>query len=192
MRRRLAWALAGLALTTGSVRATSIKSVGLAALFQEADVVVLVRVDSADARAFDDAVYRGTVVEAFKGASKDSTIYFGPYVRYRLGGDYVAFLQGTQRNLGSTLRHEPNPWPDSSDEPLLRIMYAGYSMLPVEFTCVFPDCADGVSVPSSQVILPAGVPVVRHESMPGSNYDSWVRKDAFLGLLRSQGRNESK
>ncbi len=192
MRRRVACAVLCLALTAGSARATSIKSVGLAELFQEADVVVLVSVESADARAFEDAVYRGTVVENFKGASKGSTIYFGPYVRYRLGGEYVAFLQGTNRKLNETLRHHPSPWPDGSDAPLLRIMYAGYSMLPVEFTCVFPHCADGVSVPSSQVILPAGVPAVRHESSPGSNYDSWVKKDAFLGLLRNQGRSNGK
>jgi len=188
LRYRVASVSCAYALTVVSVGATSIKSVELAALFREADVVAWLHVESADARAFEDAVYRARVLEGFKGAPKDATIYFGPFIGHELGGEYIAFLRNTRRKVGETLRLESSPWPDASDEPLLHIMYAGYSMLPVEFTCVFDPCDDGVSVPSSQVIMPDGVSLVFHEAKPGSNYNAWVKRETMVKLLRAQGQ----
>src|SRR5437867_4563272 len=119
-------------------RATSIASVALDALYREADVVALIAVTGADSVAFEDAVYRADVVQGFKGVQKGTTIYFRPYSTYRLGGEYISFLRRSGKILGNFLKPVQNPWPSAVNDSYLRIMYAGYSVLPVEYTCVIP------------------------------------------------------
>ena len=172
-----------LTVFAGMARATSIKPVELSDLFREAEVVALVSVDGGDARAFKQAIYRATVNEGFKGTTAGKEIYFGPYASYRVGGEYIVFLDRAQEKVGETLKRAPSPWPEASEQPLLRVMYAGYSALPVEYTCVFEKCAHGVSVPSSQVLLPSALARTPEERV-STRYDAWVERDAFLKILR--------
>ena len=162
---------------------SSIKDVSLRNLFQEADLVAVIQVTSADAESFDGAVYKAQILRSFKGSVDNTTIFFGPHVSYRIGSEYVVFLKSTGKSQGSLLKNGPNPWASREKEPYYAVMYAGYSILPVEYTCLLPGCDYGVSVPSSQVHLPGVLKAVRHRCQPGSNYDSWVGKAALLEVL---------
>ncbi len=176
-----------LALFAGMAHASSIKPVNLSDLFQEADVVALIEIDGGDTRAFKQAIYRAVVHEGFKGTSTGQEIYLGPYSSYRVGGEYVVFLKAAPEKVGEALQAGPGPWPDAASRPLLRVMYAGYSTLPVEFSCALPQCAYAVSVPSTQVVLPSGVARVA-EKRVSTRYDSWVERETFLKLLRGYAR----
>ena len=177
---------------TARVSATSIKDVSLEDLFRGADVVALVVVTGGDSVAFDGAVYRAQVLRGFKGVHDKAVLYFGPYSTYALGREYVVFLRRTGQELESVRVSSSNPWPSDGQAPYLKIMYAGYGVLPVEYTCISPGCEYGVSVPTSQVHVPASCPLVRHECDPGSRYDAWAQKAAFLKLLTSLAHTEEK
>ena len=77
--------------------------IALESLFQMADTVALVKVVSGDTQNYPTAIYKAEVVKSFKGALAGQTIYFGPYVGYRLGWDYVLFLRNVAKPLA------PNP-----------------------------------------------------------------------------------
>ena len=162
--------------------ATSIKDVSLVELFKEADLVALVHITGGD-DGFDRAVYRATVTRSFKGVSPDDAIYFGPHSPYSIGADYVVFLKRTEHLEGHMFKRSGNPWPTAAEAPYFEIFYAGYSVLPVEYTCDFPGCDYGVLVPSSQVHLPGGVPIIAATHERSSNYDTWVKKATMLELL---------
>ena len=77
--------------------------IALESLFQMADTVALVKVVSGDTQNYPTAIYKAEVVRSFKGVLAGQTIYFGPYVGYRLGWDYVLFLRNVAKPLA------PNP-----------------------------------------------------------------------------------
>ena len=172
--------------------ATTIQDVNLDALYREADVVALVAVNGADSVAFKVAVYRAQVVQGFKGVVDKATIFFGPHDTYALGREYVVFLRRTSKDLAVLSLSASIPWPSNVHAPYLEIMYAGYSVLPVEYTCIIRGCADGVSIPSSQVHLPPDTDVFQHECDPGSHYDSWVRKTTLLSMLSALAKATGK
>ena len=177
--------LCGLGLASvlaGRAHATSIKDVSLVDLFKQADLVALVHITGGDDGS-DRAVYRATVTRPFKGISPHDTIYFGPHSSYGIGAEYVVFLKRTEHLEGHMFKGPGNPWPTAAEAPYFEIFYAGYSVLPVEYTCDFPGCDYGVLVPSSQVHLPDGVPGVAATRERSSNYDTWVKKAAMLELL---------
>ena len=62
-------------------------------LFKVADVVAVVKVLSGDTENYEKAVYKGEVVQGFKGMATGQTVYFGPFIGERLGWEYVLFLR---------------------------------------------------------------------------------------------------
>src|SRR5262245_14893632 len=77
---------------TKNAEGTSIKTVELETLFKEADVVAFVRVLAGDAENFDVAIYKAEVLSPFKGCTNKQVVYFGPFVKYEIGGEYLVFL----------------------------------------------------------------------------------------------------
>jgi len=191
VRSILPWALIAMAWAPPA-SSTTIKDVDLDALYREADVVALVAVNGSDSTAFKVAVYRAQVLQGFKGVVDKSTIFFGPHTTYGLGREYVVFLRRTGKDLAELSLSGAIPWPGSVRAPYLEIMYAGYGVLPVEYTCIIPGCDYGVSIPSSQVHLPPDTDTVQHQCNPGSNYDSWVRKTALLSILSTLAKGAGK
>ncbi len=49
-------------------------------LFKAADIVAVVGILSGDVENYECAVYRGRVVQSFKGVTPGAIVYFGPYV----------------------------------------------------------------------------------------------------------------
>lgn len=60
-------------------------------LFKASDVVALVKIVSGDTESYDHAVYKGEVIQSFKGMPRGAAIYFGPFVGEKLGWEYVLF-----------------------------------------------------------------------------------------------------
>jgi len=162
-------------------------TVGLRQLFKEADVVALITVLAGDAEKYSDVVYKASVDQAFKGAREHDIIYFGPYKSYSIGTEYIVALKRTSRllgDLGSKADRQAGPF--RPDAPYLRVMYQGYSVMEISYTCVIPSCDWAVEVADEQVMLPqrlATVPSVCHN---GASSFVWVRKADFLAELSRQ------
>ncbi len=62
-------------------------------LFKRADIVAVVRVLSGDTENYEHVVYKGEVIQGFKGVPRGATLYFGPFIGERLGWEYVLFLK---------------------------------------------------------------------------------------------------
>src|ERR1700730_18621004 len=62
-------------------------------LFKASNIVALVRIVSGDTENYDHTVYKGEVIQSFKGMERGATVYFGPFVGERLGWEYVLFLR---------------------------------------------------------------------------------------------------
>jgi hypothetical protein len=68
-------------------------------LFNSADVVALVRIVSGDTENYDHTVYKGEVIQSFKGMPRGATVYFGPFVGNKLGWEYVLFLHNATKPI---------------------------------------------------------------------------------------------
>ena len=154
-------------------------------MFKRSDKVALVRILSGDAENYDVAVYRGEVVENFKGTSIGQKIYFGPYVGMRIGREYVLFLLSNDKELA----------PKSSDAssfgtiPYSRVFNEGYSAMETSYECVFSgnssteNCDYAVQIFTDYIVLPKslrGVSPVKEDAPFGGR---WVKKKQFLALL---------
>jgi hypothetical protein len=160
-------------------------------LFKQADLIAVVHILSGDTEHYQTAVYKAEVLQPFKGTEKGATIYFGPFIRYELGGELIAFLrcskEGTepkQQTASSGLTYGPI-------SPFYLVMYEGYSALRTDYECVFDgkeiaqQCDDGVEVNTSQVILPKGIRTFPSATKGAfSRETNWVRKNVFIAYLR--------
>jgi hypothetical protein len=166
-------------------------TVPLANLFAQADVVAVVQVVSGDSESYDAAVYKSKVLTVFKGAQQGQHLFFGPYVGYEVGSQYVVFLRranaGPKMNLADarTVSY-------GTIDTFHLIMFQGYSIMPIRYECAFDgkvpseSCDYGVRLNTDQVKLPSGI-----KTFPRTSKDDfvdanrWVRKDAFLHLLKT-------
>src|SRR4051794_33234089 len=96
------WVL-GVALTSilvmGSAKGSTIASVKLSDLFKQADLVAAVEIVSGDAENYPVVVYKGKVLTAFKGIGENETIFFGPFVGFAVGNEYIVFLTKSKRGV---------------------------------------------------------------------------------------------
>src|SRR5439155_21429754 len=147
--------------TTGQqVNISEPASVKIEALFKQADLVAVLRIVSGDTEHYSTAIYKAVVVRGFKGTAPGEVIFFGPFIGYRLGDEYLAFLR---RDLKPAEEKKKPSTPVMSYGPLrssYSVMYDGYSTLPIEYTCAFDgetiaeQCDDGITLNIHQVILP--------------------------------------
>lgn len=164
--------------------------VGIEDLFKQADVVATVRIVSGNTEHYSHTVYKAEVLKAFKGVETGAKIFFGPYVSYGLGSEYLVFLH---RSAGSL-----SPKPEANSQGVnygvlqlsYDIMYEGYSVMPVAYTCVFggkeisEHCDNGIQINTYQVILRGSIRTSPPERDDATSTDKkWVRKDAFLAFL---------
>ena len=167
---------------------TTIAKVTLSDLFKQADLVATVRILSGDSEHYDVTVYKGQIEKAFKGARANQTIYFGPHVSFGVGSEYLGFLSKAEKGI------EPGGKSPGVNYGVLpsffRIMYAGFSIMPIEYVCVFDgkdtaqQCDYAVKLNPEQVIVPASVKAFpRGEAGPITNYEKWVRRDELVALL---------
>ena len=170
--------------------ATTIRSVKVDELFKEADLVATVRILSGDSEHYDVTVYKAQVVKAYKGASNRETIYFGPYVSYGIGNEYVVFLSKSGKHIAPK---KESSGPNCGKIPsFFEAMYAGFGVMPIKYVCLFEgeeparQCDDAVKVNPEQIGLPHGIRTYpAGDADATTNYSKWVRKDAFLSLLET-------
>lgn len=156
-------------------------------LFQLADTVALVKVVSGDTESYAKAVYKGQVVKSFKGAAARDTIYFGPYVGIKLGGEYILFL----RNAAKPLTPNPTSNVNYGAVQYSEIFNEGYSSMESSYECVFDGkeinqkCDDGVRVCTDYITLPKSLRVFPPMTEDTPFGCRWVRRKAFLSELDS-------
>ncbi len=174
--------------------ATSIRAVKLAALFEQADKVVLIKVLSGDSEHYETAVYKAVVEAAYKGATKNEIIFFGPFEGYKVGGEYVLFLKsgaGEEPKNDGALSYGLLQHVD-------RVMYEGYATLAVGYECVFDgaavdqECDESIQLNPEQVILPDSLKAFpKGDATSLTNYKKWVRRKPFLAELERLMRASS-
>jgi len=161
-------------------------------LFEKADTVALVRVVSGDTENYATVVYKADVVQSFKGAAVEKTVYFGPYLGVRLGWEYVLFLRRVARPLTPKTTANVNYGTVNYSE----VFDDGYTSMETSYECVFDgkdvnkNCDYGVRVCTDYIVLPKSLrtfPPMAEETAFGCR---WVRKKAFISLLGSLGKSE--
>ncbi|HEY6305193.1 MAG TPA: hypothetical protein VI488_01890 [Candidatus Angelobacter sp.] len=156
-------------------------------LYQKADTVALVKILSGDTEHYDVAVYKAEVVEGFKGAAAKQIVYFGPFIGHRLGWEYVVFLRTEKKP------HTPNRTPGANYGVVAyaAVFNQGYTSMETGYQCVFEgketkeQCDYGVRVCTDYILLSKSTPVFPPMSENTAFGCRWVRKTAFLPLLRS-------
>jgi hypothetical protein len=165
---------------------------GLKELFKRADIVALVYVISGDTEAYEDplTVYKAKVIMGFKGAAKEEILYFGPYTRIEVGGEYVLFLI-----------KEPNPIAPKSTSSFsygainyAKVFDEGFSSMKTDYECVFDgkdtsqQCDYGVSICTDYIILPKSIRTYPPETENVPFGCRWVRRTVFISQLKELGK----
>ena len=156
----------------------------LSDLFLHADKVAIVKVISGDMEAYEMSIYKARVIAAFKGVSEGEIVYFGPYERTELGGEYVLFL-----------KNAPNPIePKDKAGAYGTVRYStvfdeGYSSMLTSYECIFEgstiaqQCNYGVRVCTDYIILPKSLKTFPPASDAAPFGCRWIRRDSFTSLL---------
>jgi hypothetical protein len=166
--------------------------VKIADLFAEADVVATLRVLSGDEESYEAAVYKARVLTAFKGTETGAVLFFGPYISYGIGSEYLAFLSRSPTVPQKTGEQSPYPALHTFHE----VMYAGFSILELDFACVFGSesaderCDHAVRLNPEQVVLPERFKLFPEAPADAStNYHKWVRRKDLLAHLARLSRS---
>jgi hypothetical protein len=160
-------------------------------LFKSADVVALVRIVSGDAENYSCAIYKGEVIQSFKGSQKGMIVYFGPFTGGRLGEEYVLFLRNVDHPIEPTKAGASYGTVHYS-----RIFDEGYSSMETSYECVFDGdeiaqkCDYGVRVCTDYIKLPKSMPAFPPEENDPPFGCRWVRKNTFLYLLADLGKEK--
>jgi len=162
-------------------------------LYAEADVVALVKILSGDTESFEDTIYKASVLTAYKGKVQ-STLYFGPYISYGVGSEYLIFLKNSGKQLRSlATKNKTVAYPLDAD--YLRVMYGGYSILPVGFECGFGSinaprngCED--SIDARTVILPKEIESYSAQFEDKSEDRPFVRKTELLAYIEKLNKKD--
>ena len=182
----------------GSVAvATTLPPIPVSDLFKDADVVVVAEVVKGELIGSGEetcgAKYFAHVEESFKGSQKGSTIEFGNFHGYQLGGRYVLFLTRPGRT------HEPMTSTNSMHlqamallqqrcgPKLVRntVMHSGFGALQVHWTGKF-NYKEGVRVPTQYVVMPKDVQTAAATPSEAEEFSGvvWVKLEDMLQLLR--------
>jgi hypothetical protein len=154
-------------------------------LFKEADVVALVKIVSGDTENYNHTVYKGEVIQSFKGMPRGAIVYFGPFVGRKLGWEYILFL----RNVTKPITPKTAPTASYGTISYLEVFNEGYSSMETSYSCVFDGkevaqkCDDGVRVCTDYIKLPKSILAFPPEANDPPFGCRWVRKAVFISLL---------
>jgi hypothetical protein len=102
-------------------------------LFKVSDVVAVVKVLFGDTENYEKAVYKGEVIQSFKGMTTGQAVYFGPFIGERLGWEYVLFLRNSPKpatpKTTASASYGAVRYSEVFDE--------GYSSMETSYECVF-------------------------------------------------------
>jgi hypothetical protein len=131
-----------------------------------------------------------------KARRKRTVIYFAPFIGYGVGEEYLVFLKKTDKRIGEQIDEsvKPNHAPYDATKNYFRIMYDGYSVMPVSYECFFDGkdsdkCGYGVKFNTCQVGLPATLKTFPKDVGEFSPDKKWVRRDAVKVALANLKNN---
>jgi hypothetical protein len=156
-------------------------------LYKSADVVALVKIVSGNSEDYQHTVYKGEVIQSFKGMPHGATVYFGPFVGERLGSEYVLFL----RNVTKPIIPKTAATASYGTVPYSEVFNDGYSSMETSYACVFDGkeiaqhCDYGVRVCTDHIKLPKAMPAFPPEDNNPPFGCRWVRKTLFISLLNT-------
>ena len=161
-------------------------------LLRQADLAAIVRVVSGDTENYPSAIYKAEVLEPFKGIKKGSTFYFGPFIGFGLGEEYLLFLHHSERAIEPKEKAPLSGLNYGRISELYEIMYEGYSAIPIKYDCVFDgkeitqQCDYGMKLNTNQVILPKKIKTYPSSTKGSFSEDTkWVRKTVFIAYLQT-------
>jgi hypothetical protein len=131
------------------------------------------------------AVYKGELIQSFKGMPRGATVYFGPFVGEKLGWEYVLFL----RNVTKAIAPKTTATASYGTVPYSEVFNEGYSSMETSYACVFDGreiaqkCDYGVRVCTDYIKLPKSMPAFPPEGNNPPFGCRWVRKTLFISLL---------
>ena len=179
-----------------NVNATTLPQIKIEELFKKADVVALVDIKMGETIDIVEgscgAVYRGRVIEGFKGAKKDQKIEFGPYHGYKIGIKYLLFLNKPERvfepmsstNSRSEAARQEYLLKCSNKLKGLRIMHSGIGALKIEFTSKY-DYRDAAIIPKRYISFPNTLPKKTVDEGKCYEWDEcyWVPEERLIKYL---------
>jgi hypothetical protein len=154
-------------------------------LFKAADIVAVVKVLSGDTENYGHAVYKGEVIQGFKGAQPGAMIFFGPFIGEKLGWEYVLFL----RNSPKPITPKTTANAAYGTIPYSEIFNEGYSSMQSSYECVFDgkdiaqQCDHAVRVCTDYIELPKSIPAFPPEENDPPFGCRWVRQAQLVSLL---------
>ncbi len=169
-------------------------AVSISKLASQSDALAFIEIISGDAEHFEKVLYKSKVLISIKGIKQSKQIYFGPYIGYGVGSEYIAFLRKSKKTVGEVRldRAKKISLDFDDSEPVYEIMYGGYSIMPINYVCIFDgknlsdQCDYGVLFNSYQILIP---PTLRPFPLKGrdpANPDNkWIRKNSFQKYLFS-------
>jgi hypothetical protein len=168
-------------------------SVSLDALFAQADVVAVVQIRSGDAENYDVAVYKAIVLTSYKGTKANEVIYYTPFISYGLGSEYLVFLKKTDNRIADIIPKDVKEknLPYDGKQAFYRVMYDGYSVMPVSFECIFEKpahehCTYAVKFNIKQVKLPSRLKTYPRVDKDREVLDvKYVKKSDVKSILES-------
>ncbi len=176
--------------TEMTVETSEPASVKLEDLFKQADLVAVVKILSGDSEHYSQTIYKSEVVTTFKGTAKGETIFLGPFIGYRIGSEYLAFLKRSNEKTVPS-KEPPSSAISYGELPFFyRVMYEGYSFMEIGYECVFDgkeinqQCDDGIRLNTFQVVLPKKIKTFPAPPETGGSSDTrWVRKSRFISYM---------
>ncbi|MGB6077126.1 MAG: hypothetical protein WBG29_15965 [Candidatus Acidiferrales bacterium] len=179
-------------LTQQTVTLSEPPPVKIQELFKQADLVAVVRILSGDTEQYPVSLYKAEVVQSFKGIDVGTKIFFGPYVSYRLGSEYLVFLQHSKKAIEPKEQSGIPGMNYGRVNSFYTIMYQGNSAMLIRYTCVFDgkdvsqQCDNGIKLNPEQIVLPNTLKTFPTDSGNASGEeDRWVRKSILISFLRS-------
>lgn len=181
----LASCLSGFAQNSTSVTITEPSQIELSGLFQAADTVAVVRIISGDTENYARAMYKAEVVRSFKGTD-GKNLFFGPYVGFRVGSEYLLFLKTAKDPA------VPKTAPNAMYGTVRygEVFDEGYSSMSASYECVFDgksvnqQCDYGIRVCTDYVTLPTNVKTFPPKSEETDFGCRWVKRAAMEALVQ--------
>lgn len=168
----------------GAVTITEPSTFALSRLYVYADKVAMVKVVAGTTEAYDVTIYKGEVMRGFKGVSAGQVVYFGPYTRTEIGGEYILFLKDQAEPM--------QPKSNASGYGTVRyskVFDEGYSSMLTSYECVFEGpspsqhCDYAVRVCTDYILLPKALPTSPPEGTDTPFGCRWVNRERFISEL---------
>ena len=177
-------------------KADTIASVSLENLYKQADFVAFVSILSGDVEYYDGAIYKAEVLKAYKGTKEKEIVYFGENISYGIGNEYLAFFNKSGKNIGQVVAKDVqnSSAPYDAKQVFFSIMYAGYSIMPVGFECLFDlknknnNCDYGIKLNAKQVAIPSNLKAFPEDTYSTTTYNRWVRRTSMETTLEDLKR----